>query len=109
MIEVNGVSDVRQIQSAVNNNRLLGKAGANGPVSAEAGKENGVDEVKISPEAAFRSQLEAASRPYTRKMAEEASAQRLESLKEKYQGDSCPVQGMDVARAMLSRVWGTSR
>lgn len=104
MIEFNGIYDARQIHSSLKANRTARKAEA--VPSAQSGGEGGVDIVKISPEAAFRSKLEAAAKPYARQMSEGISPQRLESLKQQYQGDLCPTTGADIARAMLTQVFG---
>lgn len=71
-------------------------------------KETGGDTVAISSRGAFQARLEAETRRYAAAARHNAdvSGARLEELKLKYQGDSCPVSGMDVTRAMLERVCG---
>lgn len=92
--------------------RPLGSTGKKGPAeflpTAERGSAAEGDVVSISHEAAFRvklegytKQLSAASKTY-----EAGQQMRVQALKEKYQGDSCPVSGYDVARALMNTVLG---
>ncbi|HHU06435.1 MAG TPA: flagellar biosynthesis anti-sigma factor FlgM [Clostridiales bacterium] len=66
----------------------------------------GADKIEISSNASFRSKLEEAKRAYVRKLGEDVSAQKLDELKAKYQGDNCPVPGELVAGAIMSRIFG---
>lgn len=73
-----------------------------------AAKDGGGDTVAISPRGAFQVRLEGETRRYAAaaRQSAQTSTARMEELKQKYQGDSCPVSGMDVTRAMLERVCG---
>lgn len=69
------------------------------------------DVVRISPEAAFRSKLDAASKSYAEKARnyESGFPQKIQELKEQYKGDNCPVSGQDVARAIMNNVCGIGK
>ncbi|WP_099205320.1 hypothetical protein [Scatolibacter rhodanostii] len=69
-----------------------------------------VDIVNISPQGSFQSKIEAAMEKYSvaAKTRAEVSAERIADLKIKYQGDSCPVSGADVAAAILQKICGNS-
>jgi len=76
----------------------LGKIG---PVGADK-----TDKIEISSSASFRARLEEAKRTYVKKLSKEISAERLEELRAKYQGDNCPVPGELVAGAIMRRIFG---
>ena len=97
-MDIKGVHDIYQLRSTQNKNLSARRQQAEGAQDAAVSRG---DKIEISPEAALRAKLGAAARPG----AAEASmdARRLESLRQKYLGDACPVPGRDVAAALLNR------
>ena len=104
MMEIQGIHEIYQSNSARSTARQVKKPGEN-PSAAADGT---MDTVEISREASFRARLSAESKQYTAaaRAAATVPSERLEALKLQYQGDRCPVSGMDVARAILGRVCG---
>lgn len=102
-MEVNRVQDLYPY-------RPVGNVGRQAPSeSIQSGHEGSAegDVVKISPEASFRAKLDGVAKNYaTAARSNEAGQQaRVESLKEKYQGDNCPVSGYDVATALMNTIF----
>lgn len=98
-MDIKGIHDIYQLRTAQNKNLTArrqqeGAAQGAAPVSG--------DVIEISPEAALRAKLGAVSSPA--QGGESMDAQRLESLRQKYLGDACPVPGREVAAALLSRI-----
>lgn len=101
MIELKGIYDI-------NGARPAGSRGVERKQTNPAGRraEAPGDQVKISPEAAARARLDQAVRPQAKVGLEEASAQRIQQLRERYAGDACPVGGEQIAEAMLRTIGG---
>jgi len=68
---------------------------------------NNVDMIEISSDATFKSQLESAKKSCAQAVRTEVSPERINELKNKYQGNRCPVTGESVARSIVSRVLGS--
>lgn len=96
-MDIKGVHDIYQLRSTQNKNLTARRQQAESVRDAATSG----DVIEISPEAALRAKLGAAARPGA---AEESmDARRLQSLRQKYLGDACPVPGRDVAAALLGR------
>lgn len=98
-MDIKGVHDIYQLRSTQNKNLTARRQQAEDAQDAAA---TSGDVIEISPEAALRAKLGATVKPNA---AEESmDARRLQSLRQKYLGDACPVPGRDVAAALLNRI-----
>ena len=64
-----------------------------------------VDQVKISSEAATKGRVSTFCAALAKEIGAPQPA-RLEALKDKYQGDTCPVDNFELAGAIVSRLKG---
>lgn len=104
MIEVKSLHDVYQLRSAQGANRPVKRVAEDLTVGAGAADSAGVDVIKISPEAAFRNKLDAEIKTYAQQTERGVSDARLEKIRQKYDGEGCPVPGADTAQAMFARL-----
>lgn len=79
-------------------------AGAKESAMVEGKERAAGDTVSISPDAALKAKLAVASKEYAASYRCGVFAARMAALKEKYQGDACPVSAGEVAEAILARV-----
>ena len=75
---------------------------------AQVTETRGTDKIDISAEANFKAELSKQSKTYAIKSNEEVSQARISELKLKYQGDSCPISGSDIAAKIISGILGPS-
>lgn len=101
MIEMKGIHDIYQNRSVSTVNKAS-KMPEEKPASLAASGEQ--DVIQISSEATLKLQLDAETKVCVQKMKEELSAERLEALKEKYAGESCPISGTETAKALINRM-----
>jgi len=102
--------EIRRIYTSYmhNSEKPAGKPGKTADDSSPAGKVSGnVDTIELSSNASFRSQLESAKKSCVKAVSGEISPQRIAELKNRYQGNSCPVPGESVAGAILNRILGS--
>lgn len=97
MIEFKGVSEFYSPTPLSAEHRAVRKAEAGQSVS-------GVDVVQFSPEATFRSKLDAVAK--TARADSIVSSQRLDALKAQYRDDACPVSAADAAQSIVDRMAG---
>ncbi len=105
-MEIKGLYSAYKFSSIEN----LGKPGHAARSAAAEGKNPcGGDTIKISRDAAFRSELSSGARKLAsmEKTNAAASPEQLQRLKEKYANDRCPVSGDEIAEAILNRVLGS--
>lgn len=102
-MEIKGLYSVNRLPASQNSARVTSHAEA----KANTAKETAFsDSVSLSPEAKFKLDLAAASKEYAAEFESRASSPKIESLKEAYKGDNCPVSSDDIASAILNRVLG---
>lgn len=105
-MEIKGLYSHYRVPSA----QTAGKAGrAGGHFAAEMKDTAKMDTVDISPDAALKGKVAAASREYAARIERGVPAERIAALRVKYQGDACPVSGAEVADAILARVFDPTR
>ena len=66
----------------------------------------GTDTIDISSEASFKAELSKQAKTYAAKSNEEVSSQRIAELKQKYQGDTCPISGSNIASKIIAGILG---
>jgi anti-sigma28 factor (negative regulator of flagellin synthesis) len=64
------------------------------------------DSIDISAEASFKAELNKMTKTYASKGKEEVSGERIAELKQKYQGDACPISGSDIASKIIAGILG---
>lgn len=105
-MEIKGIYEAYKLRAATAPGGFGRAAQRTETLSAE--KESGAqDTVAFSTGASFRASLDAEVKKYA--SAQELSAagsERIAALREKYQGDCCPIAGSEVATAMLNTVFG---
>ncbi|MEG1316987.1 MAG: hypothetical protein RSC86_06390 [Oscillospiraceae bacterium] len=69
----------------------------------------GSDMVAISSEASFRASLNTHIKSYAAQSTASAAPERLQELRAAYQGDRCPVAGIDIAAAVVKSTLGTAK
>ena len=110
-MEINSIRDTHQLL-AVNGARCISlKVGEN---TSSGNHFSGQDTLNISATASFQARLSAESKKYASIAKAESgnhtiSAAELNQLKHNYQGDRCPMSGLDVAGALLNRVLGSTQ
>lgn len=104
MIDVKGLHDIYQLRSAQSANRPPKRALEDLTAVTGVTDNTGMDVIKISPEAAFRNKLDAAAKSYAQQAEDGVNSARLETLRRKYDGDSCPVSGAATAQMLLSHL-----
>ena len=104
-MEIKGIKDVYQMRAANGLNKASKPVESTSAPEKEAGS---VDMIKISPEAAFKHKMSAATKQYASAMVDGPSAGRIATLKAKYAGDNCPVSSAEIAGSILGRVFGSN-
>ena len=95
-MDINAIQNYMRIQPSVTTGRAVR------PVAeAAAASEGRVDKADFSSQASFKAQLGAVAKTYAARASEPASAERISELKQQYQGDACPVSGVDIASAIM--------
>ena len=105
-MEIKGLYSHYRVPSA----QTAGKAGRTGGHFAAEMKDTAkMDTVDISPDAALKGKVAAASREYAARIERGVPAERIAALRVKYQKNACPVSGYEVADAILARVFDPTR
>lgn len=102
-MEINSVQNYYRMQSAATAGNTR-KAADEGSTSAADNRTT--DVIDISAEANFKSELGKYSKIYSANSKEVTSSERIAELKQKYQGDTCPISGSDIAGKIISGILG---
>lgn len=107
-MEINSVHKIYQIHPIGNAAQKVGNIKENMSVSKETTTS---DSINISSQASFNAKIDVETKRFSvaSTQTEHRSSGKVENLKFKYQGDNCPISSMDVAGAILNRVWGEYR
>ena len=102
-MEINSIQNYYRTQAAANSTSAKKTVEESG---AQTSDTRGTDTIDISAEASFKSELSKYSRTYAAKSKEAVSSERIEELKQQYQGDTCPISGSDIATKIISGILG---
>jgi len=102
-MEINSIQNYYRTQAAANSTNAKKTSEEN---SASATETHETDKIDISAEASFKAGLSKYAKTYSAKSSEEASSERISELKQKYQGDSCPISGSDIASKIIAGILG---
>ena len=104
-MEINSIQNYYRTQAAANSTNTKKITEENSAAAAETRE---TDKIDISSEASFKAGLSKYAKIYSAKSSEGASSERISELKEKYQGDSCPISGSDIASKIIAGILGPS-
>ena len=96
-MEINGINNYLRISQPAAQRSIVRPAA-----------ETRADKVAFSSEGSFKAQLGTYARAFAAESGKAASAERINRLKQQYQGDSCPVSGADIASAVLKYSLGAA-
>lgn len=102
-MEINGINNYLRISQPAAQRSIARPAAESAPAA-----ETRADKVAFSSEGSFKAQLGTYARAFAAESGKAASAERINRLKQQYQGDSCPVSGADIASAVLKYSLGAA-
>ncbi len=103
-MEINPIQNYYRMQTATNSTNT--KKAADEPIAAATDTTRGTDTIDISSQASFKAELSKYAKTYAAKNSEGASSERIDALKQQYQGDSCPLSGSDIASRIIAGILG---
>lgn len=104
-MEIKGIHEVYKLHTA--NNAITPSIRPEETTFKTKTDHPGQDIISISPMGSFQTALKTEVKKYAAtQMQAPVSAQRIAILKEKYQGENCPIPGAEVAAAVLNRICG---
>lgn len=101
-MEIKNIQNYYKVQAA-NAQNLKRTAEENNTPAAGS---RAADTVDISAEASFKAEMSKKARANAVNGSEKTSGARIAELKQKYQGDTCPVSGSDIAKKIIDCVLG---
>lgn len=104
-MDINKIQRYMNVSPALNTGRTARPA-ADSVSATAAASETRADKVDLSSQAGFKAQLGAYAKIYAAEASKPASPERINQLKQQYQGDACPVSGTDIASAVLKYTLG---
>ncbi len=103
-MEINSIQNYYRMQTAASTASAKKAPVEENTTSITEGRTT--DTIEISSEASFKSELNTYTKACAAKNTEEVSADRIAELKQKYQGDSCPIASSDIASSIISGILG---
>jgi len=103
-MEINSIQNYYRMQTATNTANAKKTPIEENTTSITEGRTT--DTIQISSEASFKSELNTYSKSCAAKNTERVSDERIAELKQKYQGDSCPISSSDIASSIISGILG---
>ena len=102
-MEINSIQNFYRAQAAANTTNTKKTVEDNSTPATETQE---TDKIDISAEASFKAGLNKYAKTYSAKSSKEASSERISELKQKYQGDACPISGSDIASKIIAGILG---